>query len=1021
MGAKSMFLLCGVIMLAVSCSSLNIRERQGNLTTLRNFVRRTAMQPKTTRTELRVAKSLNSDDTQTLNVMTKSGQVAQLIVKKRDGKSSTTSLPASPSTTTTVATTTTEQAVNVTESSTEETTPRPFVASQPLFQGDFSPIRSGQQEGRKMRNDPNEEEDNISERISNYNKYYLNQQKNEDEATVKAEYGNWSPVVSPSAPIESSVSEEQENSKDEDPDSLSVYSGSASNIFKSPVYITSASYGESRSQSKRIDLDDDASSIVTKNDRNPVHIEVVSTKVEDDFKSASVPRPVFIKSDTMFIDGKSANVDYKRGKSIFKIGDDGIPEIHGVRMPDDESDAKTWRNARVINGELLPYPVGYKPKAAFPESESIAEEDVGSFGPFMKEDNFPDITQGGIGPFTTDDNVRPETIMVSDNIGPFLTSDNPSYSKKNLIFNDYLRKGYGPFTKTDNSRVANSKLIEYIKQINDHESKRDYFGGRSSRSEKESSIRFPDALQRRMLQHPGNHVYPPSQMYSPRAEALVAPVASSDGSRNPVLQYAHPELGVQPAKANSKENRAAAAQKPQKIVYYIDDPHSDRSPYAVEPAMSTTENYRESDDYLTRENYRQNKYYDNTDYSNFNRYNYYRPEFNQPQQQQQTYGYRKVAEQPLWRRITDSMKDTLQSGIESVQQFTRPVFDMTKPILEPIVKVTKPVIEPLMEATQKISHNLGFSSAPRPYYGHGYSADDKIGTVASAGSVLIPALGLMAGGAALGLGAVAVGRYLDVDMMRSAGMSESMIKRRLQMEHKRSIDQAHYDYIQAIQQQDADKEDLKKRKIYNDNLKMPSENIFFIVEAPKAEPYTSPKQQARRFRRNTDSVKNIPNTIRRRVKRKESSLNEQIGDLDVQNDEFNTKNDKFDQYSDVVDVFNAPKDMTNQDILSDVQKIIEYTNEFDQDKTRSHSVKRRSLDTNDDVIYEEYKAMEKMVQSLEVDRVGQGLASDFLTQIHKTDWTNTPCAKKTFCEVMAAQPADELFQMEKKMDSFLRV
>lgn len=47
--------------------------------------------PTITRTEIRVAKSLNTEDTQTLNVMTKDGSVAQLIVKKRDGKSKSSS------------------------------------------------------------------------------------------------------------------------------------------------------------------------------------------------------------------------------------------------------------------------------------------------------------------------------------------------------------------------------------------------------------------------------------------------------------------------------------------------------------------------------------------------------------------------------------------------------------------------------------------------------------------------------------------------------------------------------------------------------------------------------------------------------------------------------------------------------------------------------------------------------------------------------------------------------------------
>lgn len=40
-----------------------------------------------TRTEIKVSRSLNPEDTQTLNVMTRDGSVAQLIVKRRDAKS----------------------------------------------------------------------------------------------------------------------------------------------------------------------------------------------------------------------------------------------------------------------------------------------------------------------------------------------------------------------------------------------------------------------------------------------------------------------------------------------------------------------------------------------------------------------------------------------------------------------------------------------------------------------------------------------------------------------------------------------------------------------------------------------------------------------------------------------------------------------------------------------------------------------------------------------------------------------
>ena len=44
-----------------------------------------------TRTELKVSRSLNPEETQTLNVATRDGGVAQLIVKRRDSKTSTTS------------------------------------------------------------------------------------------------------------------------------------------------------------------------------------------------------------------------------------------------------------------------------------------------------------------------------------------------------------------------------------------------------------------------------------------------------------------------------------------------------------------------------------------------------------------------------------------------------------------------------------------------------------------------------------------------------------------------------------------------------------------------------------------------------------------------------------------------------------------------------------------------------------------------------------------------------------------
>ncbi|XP_066952309.1 LOW QUALITY PROTEIN: uncharacterized protein [Macrobrachium rosenbergii] len=44
--------------------------------------------------------------------------------------------------------------------------------------------------------------------------------------------------------------------------------------------------------------------------------------------------------------------DARKGR-VIEIGDDGIPIIHGVREPDDPSDTKVYRNARIVNNKLI--------------------------------------------------------------------------------------------------------------------------------------------------------------------------------------------------------------------------------------------------------------------------------------------------------------------------------------------------------------------------------------------------------------------------------------------------------------------------------------------------------------------------------------------------------------------------------------------------------------------------------------------------------------------------------------------
>jgi hypothetical protein len=148
-----------------------------------------------------------------------------------------------------------------------------------------------------------------------------------------------------------------------------------------------------------------------------------------------------------------------------------------------------------------------------------------------------------------------------------------------------------------------------------------------------------------MLQPEVAAIYPNSRIYSPPDSRKSLTPTIKPGSRAPVLQYAHPELGVQPAKIVKNEKKKT----------------EDVTVAPVQQQYSSQTQNQNPQNYYYGE-HRQKKKYVLNDKSIVDSYtvkNYY--------PNQHFYGLKRpMSEAPFWVKISENLKSQFTDGVAKV-------------------------------------------------------------------------------------------------------------------------------------------------------------------------------------------------------------------------------------------------------------------------------------------------------------------------------------------------------------------